>query len=275
MKLLFFVFGLTNADLAYKMLRPMVKTMNKKNVFMLSLVFTMPFFVKGIHDAHKDNKDTTMPVFQHVETLNKHFVEPLPTDYKPAYHALIKLEQKAHLYHELGYDVKPIVFKIDSSKDIYVRYTRPDGTGFVRNYGSRTWRNMNPGAIRTSPFARNMGACGDAGGFAVFPSEEQGMIALKALLRTDAYANLSIYNAIHKYAPFCDNNDPVRYQNHLYARTGINVNRKLGDLSDEELDKIAETIKVLEGWKVGNQEAFGFLMDVFQEIIGQNKQYTR
>ncbi len=228
----------------------------------------MPFFVKGIRDAQKD---TPMPFPMDTKVWNERSVEPLPSDYKPAYQTLVKLEQRFNLYHELGYDVRPIVFEIDSSKDIYVRYTRPDGTGFILNYGSRTWRNMNPGAIRTGSFACKMGACGDAGGFAVFPSEEQGMLALKALLRTDAYANLSIYNAIHKYAPFCDNNDPIRYQRHLYTKTGININRKLKDLSDEELDKIAETIKVLEGWKVGNQAAFGFLMDV----INQNSQCTR
>lgn len=137
-----------------------------------------------------------------------------------------------------------------------VKYTLPDGSGFTRMQGSRTWRNMNPGALRPGKITRQMGACGAAGGFAVFPSEEQGMKALKALLRTDSYARLTIGAAIYKYAPPSDHNNTVSYQRKLSRMTGLSLSRKVGQLSDSELDKVANAIKIIEGWKTGKEVFF-------------------
>ncbi len=230
----------------------------------------LPFVIKGVRDANKNNAKYSFS--KGVRYVHSDDFLVCPTDYNIVSKAVLLSDIKQQLFHEFGYEYTDTVFKIQSFEDNSVQYTRPDGSGFVRKSGSRTWRNQNPGAIRTSPFTRKMGAIGDAGGFAVFPSEEQGMIALKALLRTESYSKLSIYDAIHKYAPFCDSNDPIRYQRHLYESTGIKPNRKLSDLSDEELEKIAQSIKVLEGWKEGTVSNFGLFVDLINEICTTQKQ---
>lgn len=138
----------------------------------------------------------------------------------------------------------------------WVKYTSEDGSGFIRTGGSRTWRNMNPGAIRHGSFSKQYGACGSAGGFAVFPTEEYGMNALRALLQSDTYANLTIAAAVRKYAPSSDNNNPRSYQQKLSRMTGLNLNKKLGQLTSDELDRVAFAIKEIEGWISGEKELF-------------------
>ena len=138
----------------------------------------------------------------------------------------------------------------------WVKYTADDGSGFIRTGGSRTWRNMNPGAIRNGEFAREYGSCGSAGGFAVFPTEEHGMRALRGLLRSDKYASLTIAAAIYKYAPPHDNNNTRSYQRKLSQMTGIRLTKKVGQLTAAELEQVASAIRTLEGWKSGENKTF-------------------
>lgn len=251
--------------------------MNNKKILWVLLIVGAPFFAKGVVNAPKNNK-TSRKIFSTVKMpdfTDKYNIDPAVVDHGDYFKAKKHFEIKLNIYQEFGYDTPDSNFIINSYQDSSVEYVRQDKSGFIRKSGSRTWRNMNPGAIRTSPFAKKMGAVGDAGGFAVFSSEETGMIALKELLRSNAYASLTIYDAIHKYAPFCDNNDPIRYQRHLYERTGININKTLKELSDAELNIIAENIKVLEGWKQGTEEYFGADADVLHEYINvKQKQYN-
>ena len=138
----------------------------------------------------------------------------------------------------------------------WVKYTSNDGSGFIRTGGSRTWRNMNPGALRPGDFSKKYGACGSAGGFAVFPSEEQGMKALIALLQSDKYANLTIGAAIYKYAPPHDKNNTGAYQSRLSRMTGLSLRKKINQLTSDELDRVAYAIKEIEGWWSGKNESF-------------------
>lgn len=138
----------------------------------------------------------------------------------------------------------------------WVKYTSNDGSGFIRTGGSRTWRNMNPGALRPGKISQQYGACGSAGGFAVFPSEKHGMNALRALLQSDKYANLTIAAAIYKYAPPSDRNNTRLYQQKLSRMTGLNLSRKLCQLTPEELEHVVFAIKEIEGWKIGKKEVF-------------------
>ena len=173
--------------------------------------------------------------------------------------------------------IKPLTFNDNEISDEYsynivpvgkdVKYTSPDGSGFIRKSGSRTWRNMNPGAIRYGDFTKQYGACGKAGGFAVFPTEEHGMEALKGLLKSDGYCNLTIEAAIYKWAPPSDNNDTKAYQRHLSKMTGLNLSMKLHQLTPAQLEKVANAIKILEGWKVGSEELF----DKEPKVITMNK----
>lgn len=99
-------------------------------------------------------------------------------------------------------------------------------------------------------FSRRAGAIGEAGGFAVFPDEQTGMRAIKKLLRGKSYNNLTIANAVSRYAPPSENNT-VAYQRSLERITGLSINRRISELSDEELDKVANAIRQIEGWKPG------------------------
>ena len=77
-----------------------------------------------------------------------------------------------------------------------VVYTADDGRRLVREGGSRSWRNNNPGNMRYTGFSRDKGAIGTAAKFAVFPSVETGRAALSLLLRGSKYLNLLITKAI-------------------------------------------------------------------------------
>lgn len=137
---------------------------------------------------------------------------------------------------------------IQSGKDVI--FVAADGTQYKQVGGTRAWRNKNPGNIRMTEFSRRAGAIGEAGGFAVFPDEQTGMRAIKKLLRGKSYNNLTIANAVSRYAPPSENNT-VAYQRSLERITGLSINRRISELSDEELDKVANAIRQIEGWKPG------------------------
>ena len=67
-----------------------------------------------------------------------------------------------------------------------VLYITEDGRKVLRQGGSRSWRNSNPGNLRFTSFARAQGAIGTAGGFAVFADSLRGRAALATLLHGSA-----------------------------------------------------------------------------------------
>lgn len=131
-----------------------------------------------------------------------------------------------------------------------VVYTTADGRRVRRTGGTRAWRNLNPGNIRYSEFSRNAGAIGQAGGFAVFPDEETGTRAISSLLRGQSYNNLTIARAITRYAPPSENNTAA-YHRRIQQITGLNINRRISDLSDGELFRVVDAIRAIEGWEAG------------------------
>jgi len=85
--------------------------------------------------------------------------------------------------------------------DRSVTFTQPNGATIQNDGGSLSWRNNNPGNIRSGTFADNHGALGEADGFAVFGSYSAGLLALEALITGPSYSSLSIYDAVARYAP--------------------------------------------------------------------------
>ena len=140
---------------------------------------------------------------------------------------------------------------IQSGKDVI--FVAADNTQYKHVGGTRAWRNNNPGNIRMSDFSRRAGAIGEAGGFAVFPDEQTGQRAVKQLLRGRSYNNLTIANAVSRYAPPSENNT-VAYQRSIERLTGLSINRRISDLSDAELDKVVGAIRQIEGWRPGRVE---------------------
>ena len=125
-----------------------------------------------------------------------------------------------------------------------------DGSVEIRSGGTRAWRNNNPGNIMNSEFTDRRGSIGEAGGFAVFPSEAIGHEALVDLLSTDTYQSLSINEAIHKYAPPIENNT-VTYQNLIRDFTGLDGSTSMKSLNTQQLNDVINAIRRVEGWEVG------------------------
>ena len=125
-----------------------------------------------------------------------------------------------------------------------------DGNEEVRSGGSLSWRNNNPGNMRDTSFSEHEGAIGEAHGFAVFPSEETGMTALSDLLQTDTYQNLSVGQAIIRYAPPVEN-DTGNYTNLIEQFTGLDANTSMSSLTGRQLQSVAGAIQRIEGWSIG------------------------
>lgn len=85
---------------------------------------------------------------------------------------------------------------------------------------NRPQRDHNPGNIRTSDFATAHGAVGNDDGYAIFPDDDTGKKALYALLKTPGYANLTVDQAVAKWAPPKENNTGA-YQASVRKMTGL------------------------------------------------------
>ena len=74
-------------------------------------------------------------------------------------------------------------------------------------HGTRPQRNNNPGDIEWHPVgvaARNGATHGDPR-FAVFPTEQAGFAAMRALFNTAEYCTLNVEQALNRWAPPIEN----------------------------------------------------------------------
>ena len=135
-------------------------------------------------------------------------------------------------------------------------FLRNDSIIFVRENGTLPWRNNNPGALKYGNFAKKYGAIGKGNrNFAVFPTKEMGLRALKALLQTDFYKKLTVGGAIEVFAPRHENNTD-RYKRRIKGLTGVSLSKRLRDLSDSEFERVISAIITLEGSVVGKETLF-------------------
>lgn len=135
-----------------------------------------------------------------------------------------------------------------------VVYTAHDGSKVLRQGGSRSWRNNNPGNIRYTQFARDHGAIGTAGGFAVFPDVESGRTTLSSLLSGPSYISLTIAAAVSRYAP-PNENDTANYERLIARLTGLDITRTLSALTAVEFAWVVGAIETIEGYVVGTETA--------------------
>lgn len=132
-----------------------------------------------------------------------------------------------------------------------------NGRKFRRSSGTIAWRYNNPGNLKFGPFARSKGSIGAGdGGHSVFPNVEIGKNAMKELLFSSerGYDVMSINNALKKYAPVSDGNDPNSYSIYVEKQTGINRHRILKSLNNREQDLVLNAMIRMEGWKEGKIE---------------------
>jgi hypothetical protein len=121
-----------------------------------------------------------------------------------------------------------------------------DGNIYELSGGTRAWRNNNPGNLEDGKFARNNGAIGSDGRFAIFPDANTGLNAMVNLLSTNVYQSLTIEDAINRYAPPSENNVD-NYLKFIEHQTGFTRITPMNNLSKDNLLKLAKAMTKHEG----------------------------
>jgi len=133
-------------------------------------------------------------------------------------------------------------------------FVADNGDHLLRTGGNPAWRFNNPGNMRppgkrviTTHIGR--ATMRDGKQFLIFPDYATGRAELKRLLRDpDSYAQRTLAQAIPKFAPQSDHNDPDRYIRSVSERTGVAADTQLGTLSDAQLEQVMDSIETLEGY---------------------------
>jgi hypothetical protein len=129
-----------------------------------------------------------------------------------------------------------------------------DGSVLKRHEGTVAWRCNNPGNLKDGPFSRSCGSIGkDYGGHAVFPNLDVGNYAHNELLfgNDSRYRNLTLIDALKRYAPESDGNNPWSYQRYITNKTGVQSNRLLRSLTPDERQGMLACMRLFEGYKEG------------------------
>jgi len=131
-------------------------------------------------------------------------------------------------------------------------YYYSDGSYLTKENGTVAWRNNNEGNLR--PGALSSSRIGvDKKNFAVFATPEDGHNAKKYLLfSSSSYKDLSLKDAIKKYAPASDNNNPTNYANFI-MKNGKVDNKTMGKYTSDEQTRIMSAMKIQEGYKAGTE----------------------
>lgn len=131
-------------------------------------------------------------------------------------------------------------------------YYYSDGTTLTKEGGTVAWRNNNEGNLR--PGSLSSSRIGkDKKNFAVFATPEDGHVAKKYLLfSSSSYKDLTLKDAIKKYAPASDNNNPVKYAANV-MKDGNVENKVMHTYKSSEQDRIMDAMKIQEGYKPGKE----------------------
>lgn len=132
-------------------------------------------------------------------------------------------------------------------------YCDEHGNKMIRSEGSRSWRNNNPGNLANFPFAKENGSIGTDGRFAIFPDIETGQRARKKLLKGSKYYHLTIKEMAYKYEPESEEKSEA-YCKCIESRSKLERTRRLDSLSEEEFDRLLQSMQKCEGWEVGKEK---------------------
>ena len=129
-------------------------------------------------------------------------------------------------------------------------YYYADGSYLTKKGGTVSWRNNNEGNLRPGSLSENrIGK--DNKNFAVFATPEDGRAAKKYLLfSSKSYKTLTLTNAIKKYAPSSDSNDPTSYVNYI-KKNGNVADQVMCTYTSDEQTRIMDAMKKQEGYQVG------------------------
>jgi peptidoglycan hydrolase-like protein with peptidoglycan-binding domain len=128
-----------------------------------------------------------------------------------------------------------------------------------RRQGNVNWRMNNPGNLRDFPWTKKQpgyvgsGNAGASGTFAVFATPEDGFNAKKQLLFSPSskYVNMTIKDAITRYAPPTENNT-LAYIDAVVKATNTSQNTPLNRLTPQQQNLMLDAINRMEGYKVGS-----------------------
>lgn len=168
----------------------------------------------------------------------------------------------SYIHAEMG-EISP-----GSDKSARIYYDQ-DGNKMMKTEGSRSWRNNNPGNLAYYKFAKENGAIGSDGRFAIFPDYETGQRARKKLLRGSQYHHLTINEMAYKYEP----ESPEKSESYckcIMSRSNLESTRKLDSLNDTEFDKLLQAMQACEGWEVG-QETYFPITKITEVCRGQDR----
>jgi hypothetical protein len=113
---------------------------------------------------------------------------------------------------------------------------------------SRSYRNNNPGNLRYGKFAAIRGAVDDGDGYAKWTVAIRGTVAMMELLALPTYRDLSLADAIARYAPSGDNNKPREYAAYVAHRAGVPLEMKLAEMDPFQVLRVVEAMVRFEGW---------------------------
>lgn len=132
-------------------------------------------------------------------------------------------------------------------------YYYEDSTYLTKEGGTVAWRNNNEGNLRPGSLsASRIGV--DKKNFAIFATPDDGKAAKKYLLfQSSNYKNLTLKEAIARYAPASDNNNPTNYANFI-MKHGKVENKIMSKYTPDEQNRIMTAMKVQEGYKQGTEK---------------------
>lgn len=133
----------------------------------------------------------------------------------------------------------------------YTKVEADDGQTYTL-HGNLAWRNNNPGNIRYGDYAKSRGAVGESNGFAVFPDYDTGSAAQEHLqFESPNYRDLTVSDAISRYAPAEDHNDPQSYAAQVANALGISTSTPLSALTPEQRQTYLAAQSRVEGYVPG------------------------
>lgn len=157
-----------------------------------------------------------------------------------------------------------------------VKVLASDGNAYTLK-GNVAWRANNPGNLRPGKLTNGLGAIGvidtgSNGKFLVFPDAQTGARAQEALqFETPFYANKTIAQAIKRYAPAGDNNDPVAYAQRLADALGVSVDTTLSSLTPDQRAIYMQAQRGVENNTPGTiaaEDGIAVPADVIQQFSG-------
>ena len=143
----------------------------------------------------------------------------------------------------------------DPASKFTVQYFDEQENMTIRSGGSRAWRCNNPGNLHQSRYSmgvkrRAIGFAGDTEDkYAVYPDKETGHEALVVMLRGSVYSPMTLRAALRYYEP-----KKKDYIDIVAKRTGLNPERTIKSLNNNEFESFWKAIEFVEDWTEGEEE---------------------